>query len=389
MMDKSRTLILGHHYQTHRCGVIVYYEPCCHGVQDPVLVSVLVNATEWKRRIVPFCFPSSRQDPPSFCVLVSCRCCCRRQVHATLAFDCKQRESENMASSPTPSLQAEEILIKNGRAVAKLDPNHALRTISLGERIHNGRCLLKLSNLASAEEVEFLRSSCIQAANKRKETLTPLKDDSSNENEVYLEQGSEAKVFVRLLTQASAERENAPQDVLPEPVSAMIDKILERALTFLDQEACPSIKTTLFGGTAETTSIAQLFRDNQLDYSIREPAINVYEAPHGYFAMHKDHHALSIVMPLSNPNADFQGGGTAFWSQSHPVAGMDGPSIVLKPPAGTALLWGGRVSHKGMRISDGTRVVLVASFSGPQSPRENVRQRLSAGLGVRTIFSGR
>lgn len=288
-------------------------------------------------------------------------------------------------TSSSSSVQAEEILIKNGKPVARLDPNHPLRSISLGERIRNGRCLLKLSNLASTEEVEFLRTYAIEAANKRKQTLTPV-DDSSN---IYLEQGSDAKVFVRLLTRAAADRENAPEDALPEPVSTMIDNILERAMTFLDQEACPSVKTSLFGGTPETTSIAQQFRDNQLDYSIREPAINVYEAPHGHFAMHKDHHALSIVMPLSEPNRDFQGGGTAFWFQSHPVQGMDPPSIVLKPQAGTALLWGGRVSHKGMRIASGTRVVLVSSFSGPHSPRENVRDRLSAGLGVRTIFSGR
>ena len=134
---------------------------------------------------------------------------------------------------------------------------------------------------------------------------------------------------------------------------------------------------------------AALFRNDQLDYSIREPAINVYDAPHGYFAMHKDHHALSIVIPLSDPKVDFQGGGTAFWSQSHPMEGMDRPSIVVKPTPGTVMLWGGRVSHKGMNISNGTRVVLVASFSGPNSPKEDVKDRLSAGLGLKTVLSAR
>lgn len=288
-------------------------------------------------------------------------------------------------------MEVEELLIKNGRPIARLDPRNAMRSFSMGERINGGRTLLRLSNLVSAEECQFLATSCITAARDWKKRKY---GEETSDNQIHLEQGSESKVFVRLLTQATADREEAPEDALPKDSSELVDQILERALSYLDTEVCTSLKKTLFGQGVEdndgnSISVAQLFRDKHLDYSIREPAINVYEAPHGHFAMHKDHHALSILIPLSDPASDFEGGGTAFWSQSHPMEGMDSPSIVLKPKPGTAMLWGGRVSHKGMTISSGTRAVIVASFSGLNSPREDVKERLSAGLGVRTILSAR
>lgn len=305
-------------------------------------------------------------------------------------------ESEDIHRTPgnINSMQVEEFLIKNGRPIDRLEPRNALRSFSMGERIKGGRTLLRLSNLVSAEECQFLVESCTAAARDWK--LQKYGEEETSNNLLHLEQGSKAKVFVRLLTRSTADREEAPEDALPNKVSELVDQILERALGYLDTQVCPTLKKTLFGEGVEeddsgndSISIAQLFRDQQLDYSIREPAINVYEAPHGHFAMHKDHHALSFLIPLSDPATDFGGGGTAFWSQSHPTEGMDSPSIVLKPKPGTALLWGGRVSHKGMKISSGTRVVMVASFSGPNSPQENVKERLSAGLGVRTILSAR
>ncbi|KAL3929967.1 MAG: hypothetical protein SGBAC_011978 [Bacillariaceae sp.] len=301
--------------------------------------------------------------------------------------------STSIARAHRFSMQIEELLIKNGRPITKLEPRNALTKFSMGERIKGGRTFLRLSNLVSAEECQLLAASSVAAARDWK--LQKYGAAANNEM-IHLEQGSEAKVFVRLLTQATADREETPEDALPKEVSELVDQLLKRALSYLDTEACPSLKKTLFGeGIIDNTdegnsiSMAQLFRDQHLEYSIREPAINVYEAPHGHFAMHKDHHALSILIPLSDPATDFGGGGTAFWSQSHPMEGMDSPSIILKPKPGTALLWGGRVSHKGMTISSGTRVVMVASFSGPNSPREDVKERLSAGLGVRTILSAR
>jgi hypothetical protein len=45
----------------------------------------------------------------------------------------------------------------------------------------------------------------------------------------------------------------------------------------------------------------------ELEWSEGEPAINVYTAD-GRFGAHKDHMALTVLIPLSSP-ADFTGGG--------------------------------------------------------------------------------
>ena len=68
----------------------------------------------------------------------------------------------------------------------------------------------------------------------------------------------------------------------------------------------------------------------------------------------------------------FSGGGTGFWStastEGPEIDGcslkMDGPpSFVLAPPIGTALIFGGDVTHAARVITSGERAVFVASFS--------------------------
>ena len=62
-------------------------------------------------------------------------------------------------------------------------------------------------------------------------------------------------------------------------------------------------------------------------------------------------------------------GGTAFWSErdagsqrSRAEAG-GAPTLVLVPPAGSALVFGGTVTHAGIPVITGRRLVFVASFS--------------------------
>ena len=57
------------------------------------------------------------------------------------------------------------------------------------------------------------------------------------------------------------------------------------------------------------------------------------------------------------------GGGTGFWSQDSRGHRVEAPTAVLRPPAGTAMLFGGHVSHAGMPVKTGERAVFVASFS--------------------------
>lgn len=39
------------------------------------------------------------------------------------------------------------------------------------------------------------------------------------------------------------------------------------------------------------------------------------------------------------------------------------PHTVLRPPAGTAIIFGGDITHAGLPVTSGTRHVLVMSFS--------------------------
>ena len=129
-----------------------------------------------------------------------------------------------------------------------------------------------------------------------------------------------------------------------------------------------------------------------------EPACNVY-TPGGAFPAHEDGHSLTVVLVLTDPasgRGGFDGGGTGFWCEAarpawsrlkswardarHGRSGLsDGatllrdlllrdsatlePTVVVRPPAGSALIFGGNVTHAAVAVDEGERAVLVASFS--------------------------
>jgi hypothetical protein len=272
-----------------------------------------------------------------------------------------------MPDMNTTACSMQEILIDGGTTFLTVQHPGML---SLGERIEIGQTLLTLSHLITQGEIDFLVSSSIAAA----EASLLLRDPSKSDKK---DVGMDLYDCARMSTMAAAKRrinnysadDDDDDDVLSMSVSLSLEAILERILTFIDQHLCPSLKTTLFGmdimddDTPSVVSIAELFRTDQLIYTDQEPAINVYTAPDGKFDIHKDNKALTILVPLSSPMGDFTGGGTAFWSELYPVDGMDDPSFIMTPQPGTVMLFGGAVSHKGMPIQTGTRVVFVASFS--------------------------
>ena len=61
----------------------------------------------------------------------------------------------------------------------------------------------------------------------------------------------------------------------------------------------------------------------------------------------------------------FHSGGTGFWAGNRAVDENPAkdPDLVLKPAPGSALLFGGDVTHAGMPVSVGIRSVLVCSLS--------------------------
>lgn len=166
------------------------------------------------------------------------------------------------------------------------------------------------------------------------------------------------------------------------------DEILLRVLDYLD-DRIPSVYETLFRPSedwlwrqplnamleeptvppedylAETCgSLRELYLMGELEWSEGEPAINVYESE-GYFGCHKDHLALTVLIPLTSPGDQFLGGGTGYWRGNRMVDENPStpPDVVLTPEKGTALVFGGDVTHSGMPVEEGYRSVFVCSFS--------------------------
>ena len=146
------------------------------------------------------------------------------------------------------------------------------------------------------------------------------------------------------------------QTLLPLEADEIAETVLKRAMTFIEEDF-PRLKRKLFGAGSKT--ICDMYKDGELEFSTREPAVNVY-APDGDFPAHKDHKSITVLIPLSS-NDDFIGGGTGFWPQGSEIAWR--PSMVLRPEPGTAMLFCGQVQHSGIPIESGERVVFVASFS--------------------------
>lgn len=222
---------------------------------------------------------------------------------------------------------------------------------SVGERIKYGESVLELRHLASREECDWLTNACLKASEEEEEA-TPTRSQRKLDTKPGM---------VRLPTVAAAERAAVTQTPCVAPLPSDIDRVLQtilrRAAEYVDQEL-PSVTSVLF----RTDSIADLLTTNRLKFSSREPAINVYTQG-GKFLAHEDGQALTVLLPLSCPEKDFTGGGTAFWHQDARGHRVEGPSLVCKPPAGTAMLFGGCVTHAGVSVESGSRVVFVASFS--------------------------
>lgn len=156
---------------------------------------------------------------------------------------------------------------------------------------------------------------------------------------------------------------------MPDVASSRTESVFRRLLATLD-ESFPSLVEGLFGDKEienEHVSLVTLFEENQLDYTSREPAINVYTQG-GEFRPHEDGQSLTVLLTLTE-NELFAGGGTAFWP-SDMNHRENPPTLTLKPSSkGSLLLFGGSVTHSGRPLEQGHRLVLVASFGRKKSPK--------------------
>jgi hypothetical protein len=199
---------------------------------------------------------------------------------------------------------------------------------------------------------------------------------------------------VRLPTFAAASRMGksrnptvvaASHTMLPVGADSICTTILHRAIDFIDQHL-PSVVVTLFG--CECGTLGKLYETDALEFASREPAVNVYMKG-GEFLAHKDHQAITVLVALTEPEA-FEGGGTGFWAPDSRGHRVEGPSVILRPPAGAAMLFGGHVTHAGIPVESGTRAVFVASFSLPGGCAESMRklrqQRAEEAAQTRDIY---
>ena len=141
---------------------------------------------------------------------------------------------------------------------------------------------------------------------------------------------------------------------------ALAHIILSRVLWYIEHLE-PALAKRIFPGMQKFEHLA----DMCVKFAWGEPYINRYTEG-GCFDPHTDGHALTILVPLSTPEADFSAGGTAFWS-SHIATDSESaksvpPSLVLAPEAGTGIFWRGHMTHAGLAVSKGVRHVFVASF---------------------------
>ena len=244
--------------------------------------------------------------------------------------------------------------------------------LELGRNLARGNCVLQVSDVASPEECAELLKYGLRAAEKQQastwaRTASFLAEFTSNNPR------SEGRVRVPI--RSLHPRQAQQFDNLMARVCSFVDnelpsvaKLFERDV---DMDGDVTSNTCMLCDEPSTVSLSALHASGGLTYSTREPAINVYR-PKGEFLAHTDRQTLTVLIPLSSPES-YEGGGTGFWSSAsdkglpqygQPAsAPLSAPGVVLRPPQGTALLYGGRITHAGMPVETGCRVIFLASFS--------------------------
>lgn len=153
------------------------------------------------------------------------------------------------------------------------------------------------------------------------------------------------------------------ESLLDNPAKAAHTTLLTRLLKFLeqDEELYNVFARPNLSDTSKNTANWYSEPDDHGN-ECPEPKINIY-GKGGYFKEHTDGMQLTLLVVL---NDSFEGGGTAFfreaaerlWGEDR----SDRPDRVARPPAGTAMIWGGSLWHMALPVTTGMRAVYVGSF---------------------------
>ena len=251
-----------------------------------------------------------------------------------------------------------EVSIRTGAVVAGASPRTAAAALARGDSV------LVLPDVGAAAECEAVARACAPALD-------------GGQSLVRLPNAAAAALAAEAEDAFAWEPDaGAPLSRLPPEADGLCGAILRRALARVDEALAP-VAVSQFG----TARVADLYDAGELEFSEREPAVNVY-GEGGEFHPHCDHQGLTVLVPLSEGHG---GGGTGFWARdADPPEGSEEawdddddreeaevarrsaepPATVLRPARGSALLFSGDVLHAGLPVARGSRVMLVASFSG-------------------------
>ena len=165
------------------------------------------------------------------------------------------------------------------------------------------------------------------------------------------------------------------QLVLPSEATALrrasVEDLDSRSQTLssaLIARACLSLQSKLPSVARECFGPADLHMSGRrFSFAPSEPAINIYDVG-GTFPPHEDRQSLTLLVPLSAPTVAFEGGGTAFWAANafrlgDELADVE-PTLVVRPLVpGTAVLFGGSMTHAALPVISGKRHAFVSSFT--------------------------
>ena len=206
--------------------------------------------------------------------------------------------------------------------------DEALRAPSTASAIVRGHSILELHSFATPEECAALNATAVRAA---KEQLGP-----SDTNGLF--------GMTRLQNQD-----------LDEETGKLCGALAARLMPKLAHEI-PDLAAELFGSVALCGEAAVV------EFAPYEPALNVYGL-RGEIGPHEDGYQISLLVPLS-PHDDFTGGGTGFWSdERYDPLSPGPPTVVVRPPPGTAIVFAGNVVHSAHIVETGVRCCYVATWN--------------------------
>lgn len=273
-----------------------------------------------------------------------------------------------------------------------IDLAQAGETRSVAESVGRGHSILVIPSIASCLECRALHSAAADAAQRLRAARLAGSMPAASHSTGRLLMPIEANFDVEC--------------------QGLCDRLLLRQMALIRAEL-PTLVSALFdvSGLSYSTCV----NNEELVFSEGEPALILY-SPGSGFEPHEDGMALTCLLNVTSADDNYGGGGTAFWSQeegdSHddPRADSGGcsgddarkrrktsnegdcdgftksygdtsgdskakgnarPAVVIRPAAGTAILFGGNVTHAAVSVASGQRVVLVAGFS----PMELVSRR--------------